>query len=71
LLELSQECRELAYEMVRLEAWARKAYLHNEFERVGELHQRRDEARERRSQLLREFWSRRGRRLCREALRHA
>jgi hypothetical protein len=53
---LRQEIRELAYDMVQLEQWAREAYARRNWMRVGELNSQRDELRERRSALMREVW---------------
>jgi hypothetical protein len=51
-----QEIRQLGLDMVRLEAWAAEAAERRMWMRVGEINEERDEARERRSQLIREVW---------------
>ena len=60
-LVLRYRCRELAREMVALERWAAEAYEQNEWTQVGELHSLREEVQQRRSALLRQYWSRRDR----------
>jgi len=57
LLSVYQEIRELAYDLVRLEAWAAEAARRQQWIRVGEINSERDEVRERRSQLIREVWT--------------
>jgi hypothetical protein len=53
---LLQEVRQLALDMIRLETWAREAHARGRWNRVGELHTARDQARERRSALMRQIW---------------
>jgi hypothetical protein len=57
-VKLAREIRELAWEMVRLERWAREASNRSQLDREGDLHRQRDVALARRSQLMRELWSR-------------
>jgi hypothetical protein len=56
VVELLFEIRQLAMDMIRLEGWARDAAERRRFERVAELHWRRELAMERRSRLMRELW---------------
>lgn len=58
-VELAREVRQLALDMVRLEAWAREAAQRHRWIRVGELHAEREEVRACRSAKLRELWMRR------------
>lgn len=53
---LRQECRELAREMVRLEAWAEAACQREDYVTAGDLNRQRLEAQDRRSRLLRDIW---------------
>lgn len=71
MIDLAVEVRGLANEMVWLEQWAKEAYARKRWVRVGELHTQREEVQQRRSELMRELWSRRGGRRIREALRQA
>jgi hypothetical protein len=57
-----QEIHQLGRDMVRLEAWAAEAAARRRWMRVGEINEERDQARERRSQLMREVWEPRRRR---------
>jgi hypothetical protein len=54
--ELLFEIRQLAVDMIRLEAWARDAAERRRFDRAAELHWQRELAMERRSRLMRELW---------------
>jgi hypothetical protein len=56
-VELAHEIRQLARDMVRLEAWAREASSRSQFEQVGELHWQRELCMERRSRLMRDLWA--------------
>jgi hypothetical protein len=58
-VELLFEIRQLAVDMIRLEGWVRDAAERRRFDRVAELHLQRELAIERRSKLMREFWSKR------------
>jgi len=55
-IDMRQECRALAHDMVRVEEWAIAACVRRQFYRVAELHTEREAIRERRSLLLRELW---------------
>jgi len=60
-VEMRQECRDLARDLVRIETWAITACARRQFYRVAELHTQREQLRQRRSRLLRELWeARRG-----------
>jgi hypothetical protein len=55
-VQMRQQCRELAHEMVMLEEWAREAHQRRQWIRVGELHGQREEVQRHRSALMRELW---------------
>jgi len=55
-VDMRQECRALAHDLVRIDTWAKVACARRQFYRVAELHTQREELRERRSLLLRELW---------------
>jgi hypothetical protein len=55
-VQMRQQCRELAYEMVMLEEWAREAHRRRQWVRVGELHGQREKVQSHRSRLMREIW---------------
>ena len=54
-VELAREIRQLAWDMVRLEGWAREAADRSQFDRAHELHWHRELCIERRSRLMREL----------------
>ena len=60
-VELAREIRQLAWDMVRLERWAREAANRSQFDRMGELHSQRELCVARRSRLMRELWASRRR----------
>jgi hypothetical protein len=60
-VDLAREIRQLAWDMVRLERWAREAADRSQFDRVRELEWQRELAMQRRSRLMRELWASRRR----------
>jgi hypothetical protein len=56
-VELAREIRQLAWDMIRMEHWAREAANRSQFDRVHELHWHRELCIERRSRLMRELWA--------------
>jgi hypothetical protein len=57
----------LAQDMVRLEDWARHAYMSRNYVRVGELHTQREEVQAERSFLMRGLWLQASRRRKRDS----